>query len=211
MKLRLALGLAVAGLAAGCALLTRPRLIPTRYYSISPSPPEAPAGKTAPVTLAVRFLTAPSRYRERILYRKSETVVGHREGDRWVEPPDEMVTTALVQALQAAKVADVVLEGRLLPRADVVLEGSILRFDEVQGRDQWEADFAIELVLKTDEGDRLLLAERFPARQPAKERTTAAFVEAMSAATAEALGNATKAVAKALEASAAKRKADAAK
>jgi len=197
MRLRLASLVLLLAALGGCSLLW-PRRVAPRYYSIGPPALAPRAAEPADLTLAVRPLDSGSRYRERILYRTPGNPIGYHESDRWVEPPAEMVTSVLRRALQAARVARVVADGRVARRADVTLEGRLTRFDEVQARDGWAAECEIELVLKQSDSDELLHVGYLAARRPAKGKTTPSFVEAMDAAAAEVTARAVDAVAKGL-------------
>jgi ABC-type uncharacterized transport system auxiliary subunit len=182
---------------AGCGLARRPS-VPIRYYSIEPGTPGAAAGEPAGGVLVVRAFESASRYRERIFFRAAGGGVGFHERERWVEPPAEMVARALRRALEAARVARIVAHERLVRRPDVFVEGNLTRFDEVEGPKQWLAQCEVELVVKQAERGEVLLATRLAASRPAKEPTTAAFVEAMNAAVGELTAKATEAVSRAL-------------
>jgi cholesterol transport system auxiliary component len=182
---------------SGCGFLRNP-VAPVRYYTLDPPLPRAAAGGPANATLAVRSLSAASPYRERIVFRTGETAIGFRDTDRWAEPPAEMLTAAFERALRAANVARDVVDDRMIRRADFILEGRLTRFDEVQGTAEWTAQCELELVLRSGEGDRILLATTLAASQAAKSRATPDFVEAMRAAVGEILAKATPSIAKAL-------------
>jgi len=191
---------ASAVILAGCALWPRP-LKPIHYYAIEPTHrgPGA-AAKPAPGVLGVHTLAAASRYRERILWRQGTADANYHEYRRWVEPPAEMVTTALRRALEAARVAETVVDERLVRRPDFLLDGRLARFDELHGRDAWAAVCEIEIVLKQADNGSVLAATRLTATHAAEARTTDAFVQAMNAAVADVAAQAAKAVAKALAA-----------
>jgi len=186
--------LAVLG---GC-LLPKRSYVATSYYSIDLPLPEAPARKTADLSLAVRALDSASRYQERILFRNGGPTVGYHEFERWVEPPAEMVTRALRRGLSGACTTCVVADDRLVRQPDVVVEGRLTRFDQLRGEEQWSAACEVELVVKMAEKRRVLLARRIAVTTPAKDKTTAAFVEAMNAAVADLVAQAADAVDKAL-------------
>jgi len=184
---------------AGCALWPRP-LAPVHYYAIEPAATARPAPKPAQGVLAVHTLASASRYRERILWRQGTAAANYHEYRRWVEPPAEMVTTALRRALEAARVAETVVDERLVRRPDFLLDGRLARFDELHGRDAWAAVCEIEIVLKQADNGSVLAATRLAATHAAEARTTDAFVQAMNAAVADVAAQAAKAVAKALAA-----------
>ncbi|MBM4036104.1 MAG: hypothetical protein FJ291_30595 [Planctomycetes bacterium] len=198
MRTTLCLVPALALLLAGCTLLSRP-FTPIRYYSVDPPKLEPRAGaKPADAILAVRTLAAAPRYRDRILFRKGALDAGYHETQRWIEAPAEMLTTVLRRSVEAAGVARVVLDDRLVRRPDLLLDGRLTRFDEVQRDPRWLAECEVELILKQADDSTVLLAERFAASREAKAKTTAAFTEAMSGAVADLAAKAADALAKAL-------------
>jgi ABC-type uncharacterized transport system auxiliary subunit len=197
MTRRVLFALTLVPLAAGCGLNLSPRPVrPVRYYSIEPDLPAPQKRATPDLVLAVQPLEAASRYGERILRRDKGNAVEYHEHDRWVEPPAEMLSRALVRALAGA--ARTVVDGRLVRRADVALEGRVTRFDQAHTDDGWQAVCELEMVLKHDEDGRVLLATHVLAARPVASADPAAFVQAMDAAAGELLAKASDAVAKAL-------------
>jgi ABC-type uncharacterized transport system auxiliary subunit len=197
---------AAIGVVALALLLTSGCLLPERtvvdvtYYSVEPAAPAPPERTPADLALAVRALDSASRYQPTILYRDEGHVVAYLEGERWVEPPAEMVTRALRRALDAGRIARVVAAERLVRRPDVVVEGSLTRFDQVRGKTAWTAECELELVVKDAVSSQVLLARRLAVARPAEARTTAAFVAAMNAAVADLIAQAADAVAEGLAA-----------
>ena len=197
MTRRVLFALTLLPLAAGCGLNLSPRPVrPTSYYTIEPDLPTPRKGTPPGFVLAVQPLGAASRYGERILRRDAGNAVEYYEHDRWVEPPAEMLSRALVRALSGA--ARTVVDGRLVRRADVTLEGRVTRFDQARTDDGWQAVCELELVLKHDEDGRVLLAARMLAARPVASADPAALAQAMDAASGELLAKASDAVAKAL-------------
>jgi len=200
MTHRLALSLPLLAAAAGCILPERSH-VRICYYSIDPAAPRAAPRAPHDLSLAVRSLDSASRYRDNVLHRpRGSAAVAYHDCQRWVEPPAEMVTRALRRALEAARVAAVVADDRLVRRADILVDGTLTRFDEVHDEARWTAECELELVVKRAEHSQVLLATRLAADRPAKEKTTASFVEAMNAAVADLVAQAADAVGKALAA-----------
>ena len=189
--------LLLALLSAGCAWSARPE-IPTRYHIIQPSVDVPRAAEATDLVLAVEPLDSPGRYTTRIFYRSGGHAVGYHEFDRWAEPPAEMLTSALRSALQAAGVARVVADGRLVRNPAVTLQGCLTRCDEVHGPDAWSAECAVELLLTWKLAGGEPVAIHLAATRPAKAKTAAAVVEAMNDAAADIALKAAQAVAKAL-------------
>jgi len=189
--------LCLLALLPGCLLPERSG-VEVSYYSIDPRPPIQPVAKPAALSLAVRPLDSASRYEPRILFTDGGPTVGYTEFERWVEPPAEMVTRAIRRGLSGACVTCVVADDRLVRRPDVLVEGRLTRFDQVRGKDAWSATCELELVVLLADRNRALVAQRFAVTKPAKEPTTAAFVEAMTAAVADIVLQAAATVEKAL-------------
>ena len=196
MKTRLALSLLFLPL-AGCALIPHAQ-VPTHYYLIAPPPQASPVPAPADLELAVEPLDSAARYTTRILSRTGDVAVAYYEFERWAEPPAEMLTSALRHALQAARVARVVVAGRLIQRPGALLRGRLNQFDEVHAPDGWSAGCAVELLLSWDDAERTVQSFHFAETRKARAKTTAAVAEAMSAAVAEVAAKATQAIAKAL-------------
>lgn len=186
--------------AGGLGLLASGLLLPgcmgarefpeARHYRIAYAPPPVSANSPLPVTLGVAPLGGPETYRqERLVYRTLPHRVGFYPYDRWETPPVEMVTEALIGHLRAAghfqQVVPLGREGRV----DYVLRGRLLRFDqEDQGPGTpWAA--VVEFDYQVVEAQRGEVVASGVARSsaPVQGRQPESIVEALSAATREAL------------------------
>jgi len=170
-----------------CALLTgclgaRP-FTPVRYYSLEPladNIPQAIHSRTVP--LGIQPFTAATRYRERMLYRASEVEVNFYEYDRWVEPPEEMVTRVIAAALRDAGLFQQVQEVANLQLPAWVLSAELLRFDEVRGAQAWRAECWLRLALRRAQDEHLLWSNTLRAAVRLSHKSAAGLAVAMSAA-----------------------------
>lgn len=169
---------------AGC--LGPREFIPIRYYSIDHLPPTRPqVSHSRPVTLGVQPFTAATRYRDRILYRVSDVEVGFYEFDRWVEPPEEMVTRVMTAVLRASRLfRQVTSAGNVQPPA-WILSGEVTRFDETRAAAGSRAECWLRLELRHARDERLLWSEALTAEEPLTAETPEALAQAMSQAVQE--------------------------
>ena len=115
----------------GC--LGRGEIIPLRYYGIdSLAATVPPSTRTWPVALGVRPYTAATRYRDRILYRTSAVEFAFYPYDRWVEPPEEMVTRLVSHMVRASGLFPQVVSAYNVQLPAWILSGEVTRFDEVR-------------------------------------------------------------------------------
>ncbi len=179
------LTLIAAGLAAaGC------RSAPTRheYFLIRPADDVLPAVATSPLSLRLRPVRAPGRYRERIVYRRDDQRMGFYEYSLWMEPPAEMIAGILEDALRRRAFFARVAADVLPPATDYLLETSIISFDQIVEDERLLAEcrLAFELIRKSD---RLAVwSGRTEARVAHREgRFAEAMNEAANRAVAEAI------------------------
>ena len=156
---------------------------PIRYYSVDPSTITPPSvTHTWPIALGVRPLTAASRYRDRILYRLSEVEVGFYEYDRWVEPPEEMVTRVIIATVQAAGLFRQVLPADSVQLPAWILSGEVLRFDEVRTGSGSRAECWLRLELRRARDEQLVWSDQLQTAMPLTSETPEALAQAMSRA-----------------------------
>lgn len=162
--------------------------IPTYYYMIDTDPEFEKADKPLPVSVTVGTLRSPSRYQDRMVYRKSRYEMGFYEYSEWIEPPAEMVTRAVVNALDASGLFSRVDTLDFTPGTDLIVLGEITRFDqEVQG----EENFAdCELLLELVRADGEEVTWRYRAKARVKQEKEGEFAAAMSEAVRRALADA---------------------
>lgn len=169
------------GLLGGC--LGSRDFTPIRYYSVDTSPVSVPpAQRSWPLALGVRPFTAATRYRDRILYRHSEVQIGFYEYDRWVEPPEEMVSRMIGSVLRASGTFRQVLAAGNVQLPAWILSGDLLRFDEVRGPGRSQAECWLRLELRRASDEQLLWSDLIKAAVPLSAETPEALAQAMSRA-----------------------------
>lgn len=166
---------------SGCLGLRTPPSV--RYYSVDGLAATVDtAMRTWPVTLGVRVFGEATRYRDRMLYRFSEVEVGFYEYDRWVEPPGEMVTRAVMTHLRASGLFQQVTPALDAPALAWVLSGDVLRFDEVQSASGSHAECRLQLELRRVRDEQLLWSDVITTTAALSDDTPAALARAMSEA-----------------------------
>lgn len=156
---------------------------PVRFYSVDTAaitPP--PVTHSWPIALGIRPFSAPSRYRDRILYRLSEVEVGFHEYDRWVEPPEEMVTRVISTTMQAAGLFRQVLPADSVQLPAWILSGEVLRFDEARTGSVSRAECWLRIELRRAQDEQLVWSDRLQASIPLASETAEALAQAMSRA-----------------------------
>ena len=173
--------LIVCGFLTGC-LGARP-FIPVRYYSLEPLTDSVPhATQSRTIALGIQPFTAASRYHERMLYRLSEVEVNFYEYDRWVEPPEEMVTRIVADALRASGLFPQVRQVANLQLPAWLLSAVLLRFDEVRGPHLSRAECWLQLELRRARDEQLLWSKTLRAAAPLNGKSAAALATAMTTA-----------------------------
>jgi ABC-type uncharacterized transport system auxiliary subunit len=130
-------------LTAGCGA-TRP----VKYYQLQvPQSAPAAAANPLPISLLLGRVTAPRLYRgDRIVYSLGPQQMGTYEYHRWVEPPDSMVETALVDLLRASGQYSSVQRVSSNAHGDYILRGHLISLEEVD-KPSLAARFAMNLEL----------------------------------------------------------------
>jgi ABC-type uncharacterized transport system auxiliary subunit len=170
-----------------CALLTGclgPRsFTPVSYYSIEPEAGSMPqADRTWAMPLGIQPFSAATRYRDRILYRLSEVEVGFYEYERWVEPPQEMVTRVVASTLHASGLFQQVRQIDRIQLPAWILSAALLRFDEVRAPDARMAECWLRLELRRAQDEQLLWSNTLKSSVALTTETPAALAIAMTRA-----------------------------
>ena len=174
-------GVVVLLLVGGC--LGRGDFTPMRYYSIDNLPVTvAPVVRSWPVPLGVRPFTAATRYRDRILYRLSPVEVGFYAYDRWVEPPEEMVTRVITAVLSASGLFRQVVTVDTVQLPAWLLSGELIRFDEVRDTGGRRAECWLRVEVQQAHDERLLWTDVLKATELLAAETPEALAQAMSRA-----------------------------
>ena len=171
----------VLSLLGGC--LGSRDFTPIRYYSVDTPLVTVPqAQRSWPVSLGIRPFTAATRYRDRILYRRSEVEIGFYEYDRWVEPPEEMVTRVIASVMRVSGMFRQVVAAGNVQLPAWILSGDLLRFDEVRGQGPSQAECWLRLELRRASDEQLLWSDLIKAAVPLVAETPEALAQAMSRA-----------------------------
>jgi ABC-type uncharacterized transport system auxiliary subunit len=131
------------------------------------------------VFLGVRPFTAATRYRDRILYRLSEVEIGFYEYDRWVEPPEEMVTRMVGSMVRASGLFRQVVAADNVQLPAWILSAELTRFDEVRLRENSRAECWLRVELRRARDEQLLWSEVISAAVPFAAETPEALAQAM--------------------------------
>ena len=165
----------------GC--LGRGEIIPIRYYGIDSLPATVQlATRMWPVALGVRPFTAATRYRDHILYRTSAVEFAFYPYDRWVEPPEEMVTRLVSHMVRASSLFRQVVPADSVQLPAWILSGEVTRFDEVREAGRRRAECWLRVEVRRGRDEQLLWSEVLSAVEPLTEETPAALAQAMSRA-----------------------------
>jgi ABC-type uncharacterized transport system auxiliary subunit len=163
--------------------LGRGEIIPIRYYGIDSLPATVPlATRMWPVALGVRPFTAATRYRDHILYRTSAVEFAFYPYDRWVEPPEEMVTRLVSHMVRASGLFRQVVPADSVQLPAWILSGEVTRFDEVREAGGRRAECWLRVEVRRGRDEQLLWSEVLSAVEPQTEETPAALAQAMSRA-----------------------------
>ncbi|MBU0480404.1 MAG: membrane integrity-associated transporter subunit PqiC [Proteobacteria bacterium] len=163
---------------------------PTAFYSLEYAPPDPGAKEQLPFSIRVeRFTTAPDLNSGRIIYRsdpyKREAYIYHR----WRSSPGDLVRYLLARDLSASGLFAAVFTNASNLKSSIAIEGVIDEFYEWDSDDDTEAVISISVTVLTDQEESLqrliVLQEKFTSRQPCRERSAPALVEAMSRAMAD--------------------------
>jgi ABC-type uncharacterized transport system auxiliary subunit len=154
-----------------------------RYYGIdSLAAPVPPATHTWPVALGVRPFTAATRYRDRILYRTSAVEFAFYPYDRWVEPPEEMVTRLVSHMVRASGLFTQVVSAYNVQLPAWILSGEVTRFDEVREAGGRQAECWLRVEVRRGHDEQLLWSDVISAVEPLTAETPEALAQAMSRA-----------------------------
>lgn len=157
----------------------------TDYYLIDTRPAIGPMEETFPYSLAVAKVGAPSRYRERMVFRASHLETGYYENSRWMETPAEMVRVTLINILGASGLFKQVDSRELLLHPDLIFRAEILEFDQVIEGEKNFAECAFNFYLSQAKDQRLRWSYSSRVRLPQPD--TGQFAETMSRAVTQAI------------------------
>ena len=178
------LGLLALGLhACGSA----PPARPDRFYSLDPPVLEAPGARPAPVVLLVNNLGARGFLGGRaIVFRtRDQPLVAQRyEALLWEDPPPRAIARALVQAIRAAGVVEVVVVPADRARFDLLLGGEVERFEHLPTDTPPRVAGTINLALVRADDRSPIATHQYSAEEPVAGATPDAMAEAFNRLTA---------------------------
>lgn len=173
----------VALLAASCTVLAPDRSAPVREHLLAPEPVTEAAAVATPASEGPVLLVAPMRaaagYDGRaMLYRRDAHELRAFARNEWVGPPAQMLTPALVGALDGTGAFAAVVEPGSVAMADWRLETTLLRLHQDFAAQPSRIRLAVRASLIDLRDNRVLFARRFQAVEPAEEADPEAGVRA---------------------------------
>jgi len=173
----------IASAIAALTITSCQSYLQTEHFRIDTEPAVPKAAKRIPLTLLVNTSRSPSRYQDQIFYRSSEYEVGFYEYSRWVEQPSEMVTRALINALDASGLFESVVLPGGASNPDLILQTAITSFDQVVSKEGNSAECSLTMsILHGGSGKAVW---QYKAKAVVKQNGK--FAAAMSEAVAEVI------------------------
>lgn len=158
----------------GCAA---PR--PIKYYQLTYPGAGVAASDAIDVTIMVRALEASPLYlNNRIVYGFASPEMGTYENERWVEPPVEIMQTALIRGLRASGRFRGVYTIRSDSNGRFILGGYLYEFKEVDAS-SIVARLSYEVRLRDRKIGTTVWSHSYAHDEPVTEKSLNAFVTAM--------------------------------
>lgn len=136
------------------------------------------------LTLGVRPFLAAKPYAQPMAYLGEDRELVFRDRVHWAEPPGEVLTRAVRDALAASGRFQDVGDAADMARPDLILTGEVRRFLENRTVTPAMAEVAVHIEVREARGVRLLWAGLLRATEPVHEATPGALTAAMSEAVA---------------------------
>ena len=173
------IGVVIAVMLSGCALLGGGSSVDVRYFSPEkPTPPPSPPPSPSPVQLRLGRVAPASYLRDRIAYRDTQAEVGFYTRFRWAEPPEAYVRRGLARELFEQRQLREIVSG-----TGPSLEVDLLAFEEIRAPRHvaritvsWRLRDGRTVIVQRTATIERPIAKAAPADQPA------AIVDAMAAA-----------------------------
>ena len=176
ITLSLVLGLFVAG--CFTPSFTRPR-----QFSIDPEI-GLPQFEPTDQTVGIRALEFARLYRQPMVYRGPDHEIGYREDAEWAEPPRDLLTRALADALIATGRFRDVGNAADVRNPDFLLMGEVRRFDEDRTTTPWTAVCEVRLELRRGNSRDAVWSGTLAAQEPISGKNPSSLAAAMSQAVA---------------------------
>jgi ABC-type uncharacterized transport system auxiliary subunit len=136
-----------------------------RFYAIDPVRTGAEVGRGAR-TIALRPVTGPRRYEERVVRRLESGRVEFLEFDRWAETPEQGLERATLAALLWTGKFDAVVLASIDVDAQLMLDAYIVACDVVGSMDAPQAQLTLWFVLSDNDKATLLDSRTATAKLP---------------------------------------------
>lgn len=165
----------------GCG--SGPPARPDRFYSLEPPVLAVPTGPPAPAVLLVNNLAARGFLGGRaIVFRTQEQplVAQRYEGLLWEDPPARALAQALVQAIRAAEVVEVVVVPADRARFDLLLGGEVERFEHLPTDTPPRVAATINLALVRADDRNPIVTRQYSSEEPVNGETPDAMAEAFN-------------------------------
>lgn len=171
---------------------------PPVRYTLDPVP-QVQQFEDSGLALAVRPLDVAEPFRKKVVYRDEGLKLGEYRGHEWAEPPGDLVSRALMDALrQTGRFEDVGLAIDLA-RPDLILTGDLRKF-YIDRRDQsWTAVCEVALALRTGLDRDAVWEGVLSAEAPLASNTPTVVAPAMNAAVSEFAAQAANTIAEAAQ------------
>ena len=170
-----ALLILLASLTASCGA---PRAI--KYYTLDITPaPVTSNSAQFPVSLLVGRIMSSQLYRDdRIVYGSGQVQLGTYDYHRWVEPPADMIQTALIASLRAGGQYRSVSRVSSSVKGDYILRGRLI---SMYGVDQpvLTARFVLQLELYNPDNHTIVWSQAYSHDEPVQGKEVADIVLAM--------------------------------
>jgi len=149
------------------------------YYTIAtPSAPVTQNAPGGPIVL-VGSISIPAEMTDgRIRYRVGANEVGAYQFHRWIERPEAMIRTSLVQALRTSGKYRAVLESTSSTPGDYVLRGRLFEFNEVD-RDTIQTTISLRVDLQDLKTRRIVWDDVFQRDEPVGNRNISEVVQSL--------------------------------
>lgn len=172
-------GCAILILFSGC--LNAPEIERIRFYTVTPDISVERMQGTE-WTLGLRPLFASRTYGASMAYLGDNHEVGYLPRDEWAEPPANVVTRAVTDALAATgRFADVG-NAADMARPGLLLTGELRVYHENRTKEPHTAEVEVRLELRQAVEPGSLWAETIRETEPMAENTPQDFAKAMNAA-----------------------------
>ncbi len=170
--------LALSLLASLIAACGAPR--PVKYYQLS-YPVSAPAQQPQiNVSVLVRTFDSSVLYKDnRIVYATSPQELGLYEGQRWINPPVEMLQDSILRGLRASGHYRSVMSVRGEGGGEYSLGGSLYEFCEFDGGSQISARLNYVVRLRERKTGLIVWTHNYNHDEPVTEKSVPAVVTAM--------------------------------